>query len=37
MKAWIKQDLEKMDLHNVGFFLQVFALIGFAYAIRLCS
>lgn len=35
MSAWIKQDLEQVDWHNISFCMQVFALVGLAYVIRL--
>lgn len=30
MKAWLREDLKKMDLHNVSFVLQAGLLIGMA-------
>lgn len=36
MMAWLREDLEHMDLHNVSFVLQVGVLIGVAYFIKIC-
>jgi len=37
MKAWLREDLEQMDLHNVSFVLQAGLLIGMAYIIKIYS
>jgi hypothetical protein len=34
MKAWLKEDLEQMDLHNVAFVFQAAVLIGVALAAK---
>ncbi len=34
MKAWLKEDLEQMDLHNLAFVFQVAVLISVALAAK---
>jgi len=35
--AWIRADLEKMDLHNVVFVLQVGLVVGIALFLKVCG
>ncbi len=35
MMAWLKEDLEQMDLHTVSLFLQTGVLIGAAFIIKI--
>ncbi len=37
MKAWLRSDLEQMDLHNVVFVLQVAFVVGTALFLKVCS
>jgi len=37
MIAWIRADLEQMDLHNVVFVLQVAFVVGTALFLKVCG
>ncbi len=37
MMAWIREDLEQLDMHNVSFVLQVAALIILGGMAKICG
>jgi hypothetical protein len=37
MIAWIRADLEQMDMHNVVFVLQVGFVVGIALFLKVCG